>query len=72
MDKIKFLEDNLGNKSLIRLVTFLGAIVGSLMCIAGIIAMFLNNPIATIALTTGGGLITGSGLAKALQKRVEQ
>jgi len=64
---VNFLEDNNGNKSTMRLLAIWGAIAGTYLIVCGSIAMFMNLPAATPAMTSGVGLFSLGELAKAFQ-----
>jgi hypothetical protein len=66
------LRDHSGKISSMRLgfATCLGA--GALLVAAGIIAMFAGLDGAEVAMSTGAGMMTGSGFAKAIQSQAER
>ena len=73
MEKVSFLEDDKGNKSLMRLLAFWGFIVGAVIAICGVIGMFARVPQwGGIAISTGLGLAAGGEWAKSIQKRAEK
>ena len=64
---IGYLEDSAGNKSTMRLIAVWGAGVGSLLCLAGAVAMFCGLESASVAMGAGAGLFGIGELAKAAQ-----
>lgn len=58
--------------SMMRVGFFLSIIVGSIVSLAGTIAMFYDLTHAGTAITTGLGLVGSGGWAKAVQAKWEQ
>jgi len=54
-----------------RLGFMVSIVIGSLVAIAGTIAMFMSLPDAGMAITIGTGLIGSSAFAKAVQSKYE-
>ena len=66
-----YFESDKGNKSMMRLLAFWGFILGGVIALSGVYAMFIEIAAAGTAMLVGGGL-AGSGEAlKALQKKYE-
>ena len=78
MDKTFFKSSN-GTLSMIRLITFMAVVLGSVVCLAGTVLAILSflrddiewmTPVIAI-ITTGGVSIVGGVIAKAWQKKSE-
>jgi hypothetical protein len=63
----KWYHDQHGNMSSMRILAVWGATVGTILCLAGIMAMFLGLEGSAISISTGAGLFSLGELAKALQ-----
>lgn len=63
-------KDQSGKSSMMRVGFAFTLIIGGLMCIAGIVAVFMKLDADTL-LTGGSLMITGSGFAKSIQKKFE-
>lgn len=57
---------------MMRVGFFTTLIIGSLMCLAAIGAIFLSLSGAESLALSGSGMITGSSFAKAIQKKWEE
>jgi len=67
-----FFEDSLGDRSMMRLIAFIGC-VGSLCCIlSGSVALIIGRQGATEAMAIGVGMFTSGAVAKYMQKRLEE
>jgi len=68
---IGYFEVSQGNKSMGRLIAFIGAVIGSMVCIAGIVIAFVipGNGVGIVAI--GAGMFTSGALLKGWQKRSE-
>ncbi len=66
-----FFESDAGNKSMIRLLSFMGFWLGALIAGAGIVGLFMGLTSAGTAIVTGGTLAGGGEAVKALQKKYE-
>lgn len=69
---MKFLQDDKGNSSLIRLMAFNGHVVGALVMLAGAVAAYLKVPAAGTIVTAGAGVFTACLGFKSLQKKAEK
>lgn len=69
---MSYFKDDKQNKSMIRLLAFMGFILGGAIALAGITAMFLKLDGASTAMIAGSGLAGGGELFKSLQKKVEK
>ena len=67
-----FFQDDKGNKSMMRLITFMAAVLGGVGFLAGIVAYFVKIPEALMMVTAGGGMLTLGEGAKLLQKMQEK
>ena len=56
---------------MMRLGFMVSIIIGSIVSLAGCIAMFMSLPDAGMAITIGTGLIGSSAFAKAVQSKYE-
>jgi hypothetical protein len=61
-----------GKTSMMRLGFFVSLVVGSIMAIGGVVAMFMSVPDAAVAMMTGTATMAGGGFAKAVQAKWEQ
>ena len=68
----KWFEDDKGNVSTVRLLSLPAGIVGILITIAGVVAMFLNNPSAGTAMGIGMGMLGLALGGKVGQKYAER
>jgi len=68
---MSFLNNCNGKRSMMRLGFMVSIIVGSVVSLAGCIAMFMSLPDAGMAITIGTGLIGSSAFAKAVQSKYE-
>ena len=68
---MSFLRGNNGKHSMMRLGFLVSMVVGSLVSLAGCMAMFMSLPDAGMAITIGTGLIGSSAFAKAVQSKYE-
>ncbi len=66
-----FFESDAGNKSMIRLLSFMGFWLGAAIALGGMVALFMKLGAAGTAIITGGGLAGGGEAVKALQKKFE-
>jgi len=66
-----YFQDDKGNKSMIRLLAFMGFVLGGAIAVAGVTAMFIEIDGATTDMLIGGGLAGGGELFKILQKKQE-
>lgn len=64
-------HDGKGHISSLRLIVVPSAILGQFVVIAGVVAMFMNNPAAVAAMGVGAGMVASSQAAKAWQKGKE-
>lgn len=62
---------NTNKISMMRVGFLTTLIMGCVLCVAGITAIFLKVPGGETLVMSGSGMITGSGFAKAIQKRWE-
>ena len=69
--KTGYFEVRPGEKSMGRLIAFIGAVVGSVICTAGIVAAFVypGNGVGIVAI--GAGIFTSGAILKGWQKRTE-
>ena len=70
--KTKYFESSPGNKSMGRLISFIGSITGAVLSIAGIILAFTvssGNGVGMAAI--GAGIFSGGALLKGWQKKSE-
>lgn len=65
-------HDDQGNVSSLRIIVVPSAVLGQLVVIAGVWAMFMNNPSSVAAMGVGAGMIATSQAAKAWQKKAEK
>ena len=69
---IGFFEVDAGCKSMGRLISFIGAITGSLMSVSGVIFAFVRDGGDGVALAAvGAGIFTSGAILKGWQKRSE-
>ncbi len=68
----KWYQDNDGNISSLRLIAVPSAILGQLVVIAGVVAMFMGYPDGIAASGVGAGLVGLAEGAKAWQKQSER
>jgi hypothetical protein len=68
---MSFLKDCNGKLSMMRLGFMVSMIIGTVVALAGVVAMFMTLPDAGIAITIGTGLIGSSAFAKAVQSKYE-
>ena len=66
-----FFESDVGNKSMMRLLAFMGFWVGAIIALAGVVGLFMDLAAAGTAIITGGALAGGGEAVKALQKKFE-
>ena len=66
-----YLKDNDGRDSLMRLLAFMGFILGGGLAIAGVIGLFAQIPQMQIPVLAGTGLASGGEVLKAVQKKFE-
>lgn len=60
-----------GKVSMMRVGFLTTLIIGCVLCVSGTFAIFLNIAGGETLVMSGSGMITGSGFAKAIQKRWE-
>ena len=65
-------KDNAGHASSMRVGFLLTLTIGSVMILSGITAVFLQIPEGVTMINAGAVMMTGSGFAKAVQKKYEQ
>lgn len=65
-------KDSKGNVSMMRVAVFFGLVIGAIMCLGGLGAVYLSLEGASALIQTGGLLMVGNGFAKALQKKFEE
>ena len=68
---MSFLKGNNGKYSMMRLGFLVSMVVGSMVSLAGCVAMFMSLADAGMAITIGTGLIGSSAFAKAVQAKYE-
>ena len=68
---MKWYQDDKGNISTMRILSMAAGLIGILISLSGTIAMFMNKPSATTAISVGAGLIGIALGAKAGQKFAE-
>jgi len=68
---MQILKDKSGKTSMMRVAVMLSMIIGSIVSIAGTVAMFYNIPAAGTAITAGLTLIGSGGWAKSFQRKYE-
>ncbi len=66
-----FFQDAKGNKSMIRLLAFMGFVIGSAIAVSGVVAMFIEANGATTAMLAGSALAGVGELFKSLQQKSE-
>ena len=71
-EKSRWYEDDQHNTSALRLIVLPSAIIGVLVVVAGVMGMFLSLQAASIAMTTGAGMVAVAQAAKAWQKSNEK
>ncbi|GEM_PF-6329104 len=69
--RLQWYHDNRGDISSLRLMAVTGHVLGAVSLLAGLTAMFMMNPAASVAITAGAGLIGAGEFAKAWQKQAE-
>ncbi len=67
-----FLQDGRGDWSMMRFGVLMVVVVGAIVSLAGVVAMFYNLDHAGTAITTGMGALVGGPIAKAWQAKYEQ
>lgn len=67
---LNMIKDDKGNTSMMRVSVLAGIAIGSILCLAGIGAVYMELPESQM-IQTGGILMMGGGFAKALQKKFE-
>lgn len=65
------MKDDNGNTSSMRVGFLLTLTIGSIMVLSGITAVFLEIPEGVTMINAGAMMMTGSGFAKAVQKKYE-
>lgn len=65
------LNDHNNKPSMMRIGFMVSLILGSVVTLAGTVAMFLQLADAAMAMTLGAGLISSSSFAKAIQSKWE-
>jgi len=65
------LNDHNNKPSMMRIGFMVSLVLGSVVTLAGTVAMFMTLPDAAMALTLGTGLIGSSAFAKAIQTKWE-
>jgi len=68
----KWYQDNKGNISSLRIIAVPSAIIGQLVVIAGMVALFMNYPDAVGAMGIGVAMVGLAEGAKAWQKQGEK
>lgn len=68
---MSFFKDCKGKLSMMRLGFMSSIVIGSIVALAGCIAMLMKLPDAGMAITIGTGLIGSSAFAKAVQSKYE-
>lgn len=64
-------KDHKNKLSMMRIGFMVSLVLGTILTLAGTVAMFMKLPDTSVALTLGTGLIGSSAFAKALQSRYE-
>ncbi len=67
----EFLQGTSGKLSMMRLGFAISMMLGSIVGLAGVVAMFFNLDHAATAITTGLALVGSGGWAKAVQSKHE-
>lgn len=65
------LHDHGGKVSMMRVGFFVTLVTGCMMCLSGIVAVFIGKAGFDVMITAGVGLMTSSGWAKAVQTKWE-
>lgn len=68
----KFLQDEEGHNSLMRLVIFASLLLAIPLIINGIVLTYFQNPQAQMLIGSGVTLLSVSEIAKAFQKKFEK
>lgn len=69
---MKLFQDKSGDTSMIRVLSFIGFIVGTGVIVTGLVGWGSGLPNAAIIIGTGAALAGGGELFKMLQKRSEK
>lgn len=69
--KKKWYQDNKLNTSSLRVIGLIVSIIGGIMALSGVVAMFMSLESAATAMTTSSIMLTALPVAKAWQKQME-
>lgn len=65
-------KDHTGKISMMRVGFFVTLIVGSILCVGGLAAIYYGLAEAGTAIASGSAMMTGSGFAKSIQSKWEK
>lgn len=68
---MELFKDPVGKVSMMRVGFFVTLIIGSILCLGGLIGIFYALSEAGTAMACGSAMITGSGFAKSVQSKWE-